>query len=187
MQMTLDGTRRITPLVQSSFTERNGILSPDGHWLAYESNENSSQFEIFVRPYPEVNTGRWQVSTAGGNRPLWARNGQELIYVSPSGALMRVGVVPGPSWVSTPPTLLVKEGYYRVPGQPRSNVRHLGGRTTAADDQGGRRRRDRCACKPHRRAALGRGAESPRADEVTGARQRRPDTTPRVKGVVAKD
>ena len=118
MQMTLDGTRRVTPLVQSSFSERNGILSPDGHWLAYESNENSSQFEIFVRPYPEVNTGHWLVSTAGGNRPLWARNGQELIYVSPTGALMRVGVVPGSSWVSTPPTLLVKEGYYTSPGNP---------------------------------------------------------------------
>jgi eukaryotic-like serine/threonine-protein kinase len=114
MQMTLE-TRRVTPLVQSSFSERNGTLSPDGRWLAYESNENSSQFEIFVRPYPEVNTGHWLVSTAGGNRPLWARNGQELIYVSPTGALMRVGVVPGSSWVSTPPTLLVKEGYYTSP------------------------------------------------------------------------
>jgi hypothetical protein len=49
---------------------------------------------------------------------LWAPNGQELIYVSPTGALMRVGVVPGPSWVSTPPTLLVKEGYYTFPLDP---------------------------------------------------------------------
>src|SRR5262249_53562278 len=118
MQMTLDATRRVTPLVQSSFSERNGILSPDGRWLAYESNENSSQFEIFVRPYPEVNTGHWQVSTAGGNRPLWAPNGQELIYVSLTGALMHVGVVPGSSWASTPPALLIKEGYFTSPGNP---------------------------------------------------------------------
>jgi hypothetical protein len=116
MQMTLDGTRRITPLVQSSFTERNGIISPDGRWLAYEANENSNRFEVFVRPYPDVNHGHWQVSTAGGTRPLWARNGQELIYVSPAGALMRVGVESGSSWVSTPPTLLVKEGYFTSPG-----------------------------------------------------------------------
>jgi serine/threonine-protein kinase len=115
MEMTLDGTRRITPLVRSSFTERNGVISPDERWLAYESNENSSQFEIFVRPYPNVNTGRWPVSTAGGIRPLWAPNGRELVYVSPTGALMRVGVVPAASWASTPPTLLVKEGYYVSP------------------------------------------------------------------------
>jgi Tol biopolymer transport system component len=71
-----------------------------------------------VRPYPDVNAGHWLVSTAGGNRPLWAPDGRELIYVSPTGALMRVGVVPGASWVSTPPTLLVKEGYFTSPGNP---------------------------------------------------------------------
>ena len=61
-----------TPLVQSPFAERNGIVSPDGRWLAYEAND-SGRFEIYVRPFPEVNSGRWQVSTAGGTRPLWAR------------------------------------------------------------------------------------------------------------------
>ena len=91
MQIELDGTRRVTPLVQSPFTERNGIVSPDGRWLAYEAND-SGRFEIYVRPFPDVNSGRWQVSTAGGTRPLWARSGQELFYVSPTGALMRVGV-----------------------------------------------------------------------------------------------
>ena len=58
MQLDLNGTRRVSALVQSEFTERNGIISPDGQWLAYESNENSSRFEIFVRPFPDVNRGR---------------------------------------------------------------------------------------------------------------------------------
>ena len=71
-----------------------------------------------MRPFPEVNRGRWQVSTAGGTRPLWARSGQELIYVSPSGALMGVGVARGPTWAATPPTLVVKEGYMVSPGNP---------------------------------------------------------------------
>ena len=62
MQMELDGTRRVTPLVQSPFTERNGIVSPDGRWLAYEAND-SGRFEIYVRPFPDVNSGHWQVST----------------------------------------------------------------------------------------------------------------------------
>jgi serine/threonine-protein kinase len=97
--------------VQSPFAERNGTVSPDGRWLAYEAND-SGRFEIYVRPFPEVNSGRWQVSTTGGTRPVWARSGQELVYVSPTGALMGVGVAPGPSWAATAPTLVVKEGYF---------------------------------------------------------------------------
>jgi serine/threonine-protein kinase len=110
MEVELDGTHRVTPLVQSPFAEANGIISPDGRWLAYEAND-SGRFEIYVRPFPAVNSGHWQVSTGGGTRPLWARSGQELFYASPTGALMRVGVERAPSWAATTPTLLVKEGY----------------------------------------------------------------------------
>jgi eukaryotic-like serine/threonine-protein kinase len=117
MQLTLDGAHSVTPLVQTAFTERNGIVSPDGRWLAYEAND-SGQFEIFVVPFPEISGGRWPVSTAGGTRPLWARNGRELFYVSPTGAVMRVGVERGPSWVATKPTLVVKEGYFTIPPNP---------------------------------------------------------------------
>jgi Tol biopolymer transport system component len=111
MAIELDATRRVTPLVQSPFIEQNGTVSPDGRWLAYEAND-SGRFEIYVRPFPEVNSGRWQVSTTGGTRPIWARSGQELVYVSPTGALMEVGVARGPSWAATTPTLVVKEGYF---------------------------------------------------------------------------
>jgi len=114
MAIELDGTHRVTPLVQSPFGERNGIISPDGRWLAFEAND-SGRFEIYVRPYPNVNSGRWQVSTAGGTRPLWTRTGQELVYVSPTSALMRVGVTRGPSWSATIPTLVVREGYVTNP------------------------------------------------------------------------
>jgi hypothetical protein len=101
--------------VQSRFTERNGIVSPDGRWLAYEAND-SGPFEIHVRPFPNVNSGHWQVSTNGGARPLWARSGQELFYASPTGALMRVGVEHASSWAATAPTMLIKEGYFTNPG-----------------------------------------------------------------------
>ncbi len=114
MAIELDATRRVTPLVQSPFNEQNGTVSPDGRWLAYEAND-SDRFEIYVRPFPEVNSGRWQVSTTGGTRPIWARSGQELVYVSPTGALMGVGVARGPSWAATTPTLVVKEGYFTNP------------------------------------------------------------------------
>jgi eukaryotic-like serine/threonine-protein kinase len=114
MMIELEEARRVTPLVQSPFTERNGIISPDGRWLAYEAND-SGRFEVYVRPFPDVNSGHWQVSTDGGTRPIWTRSGQDLIYVSPTGALMGVGVSRGPSWAVTTPTLLVKEGYVTIP------------------------------------------------------------------------
>jgi hypothetical protein len=110
MRMMLDRTRSVTPLVQSGFAERNGVVSPDGRWLAYEAND-SGRFEIFVRPFPNVNSARWQLSNDGGTRPLWAPSGHELFYVSPTGAIMRVGVTPGASWTPTTPELLVKPGY----------------------------------------------------------------------------
>lgn len=117
IEIRLDETRRVTPVVQSSFAERNGVVSPNGRWLAYETND-SGRFEISVRPFPDVNNGQWRVSTAGGTRPLWTPGGQELIYVSPAGALMGVQVARGPSWVATTPTLLVKEDYFTTPGNP---------------------------------------------------------------------
>ena len=63
-----------------------------------------------------MNSGLSLVSTAGGTKPIWARSGQELIYVSPTGALMRVGVTRGPSWSATTPSIVVKEGYFTNPG-----------------------------------------------------------------------
>jgi hypothetical protein len=110
MQIELRGNRTITALVQSPFTERNAAVSPDGHWLAYEAND-SGEFQIYVRPYPDVNSGHWQISTGGGTRPLWSHNGQELFYVSPTDAIMRVSVERGSSWTATTPTIIVKEGY----------------------------------------------------------------------------
>jgi len=72
----------IRTLVETPFGERNGVVSPDGDWLAYESNV-SGQFEIYVRPFPNVDDGQWQVSTSGGQQPLWAGHGRELFYLAP--------------------------------------------------------------------------------------------------------
>jgi serine/threonine-protein kinase len=79
MQLFLEGTPRAEPLLQTTFAERNAAISPDGRWLAYESNE-AGQEEIYVRPFPKVADGHWQISTGGGTDPVWARNGRELFY-----------------------------------------------------------------------------------------------------------
>jgi len=83
---------RTEMLLHAAYSETNGILSPDGRWLAYQSNE-SGRDEIFVRPFPDITSGRWQVSTDGGTRPLWARDGRELFYFLPPGRVMSVPIM----------------------------------------------------------------------------------------------
>ena len=96
MTLTLED-RRVEPLVQSPFVDRNGVISPDGRWLAYESDD-SGQLQIVVRPYPNVNERQRQVSTVGGTEPRWSRTSQELFYMAPDGALMSVPWERGPTW-----------------------------------------------------------------------------------------
>jgi Tol biopolymer transport system component len=111
-QLALDGTHHVTQLLQTNLDERNGIVSPDSRWLAYESN-SSKQVEIYVRPFPNVGGGQWLVSTAGGTRPLWARNGKELFYVGADGALLRVPVeASGATWNAGTPMKLIEGRYY---------------------------------------------------------------------------
>lgn len=97
--------RQTAPLIQTPFIEQNGEVSPDGRWLAYESNE-SGQFQIYVRPFPDVDAGRWQISPWGGTRPLWARDGRELFYVTPTGTLMAVPVDTATSFSAGTPVRL---------------------------------------------------------------------------------
>ena len=112
MVLALDGPHQVLPLVQTPFDERNGIVSPDGRWLAYEAND-TGRFEIYIRPFPDTTRGHWLASTNGGTQPLWARNGRELFYFAPDGALMRVAASGGPAWRAGAPTKLF-EGRYVV-------------------------------------------------------------------------
>ena len=72
-------------LLREPFNERNAVLSPDGRWMAYDSDE-SGQYEIYVRPFPNVDDDRVLVSNAGGVEPLWSPDGRELFYIEPAGA-----------------------------------------------------------------------------------------------------
>jgi serine/threonine-protein kinase len=69
------------PIVATPYDEEAIALSPDGRWIAYESNE-TGRTEVFIRPFPDTDAGKWQVSNGGGMAPLWARDGRELFYVS---------------------------------------------------------------------------------------------------------
>ena len=85
------------PLLTGTHQEAQISLSPDGHWLAYASTE-SGRNEIYVRPFPEVDGGRWQVSADGGELPRWNPRGRELFFVAATGDLMAVPVTTGASF-----------------------------------------------------------------------------------------
>jgi Tol biopolymer transport system component len=70
-----------TPLIATEqFLEAGASVSNDGRWVAYSSNQ-TERHEIFVRTFPDVDGGVWQVSTEGGVQPVWAHNGRELFFL----------------------------------------------------------------------------------------------------------
>ncbi|MDA2939052.1 hypothetical protein MYX75_12425, partial [Acidobacteria bacterium AH-259-A15] len=79
--LSMEGERTSKPLLQTQFNEYSPAISPDGRWISYHSNE-SGQYEVYVRPFPKVEEGKWQISSDGGHAPLWARQGLELFYRS---------------------------------------------------------------------------------------------------------
>jgi len=83
-------------------------VSPNGRWLAYTSDESEND-QVWVRPFPNVEAGRWQISTDGGEQPLWAPDGSELFYRN-GDALMAVQIETDPSFDPGTPEVLF-EGY----------------------------------------------------------------------------
>lgn len=106
MAVPVDGNRKPFPIAQTNATEDQGQFSPDGHWLAYTSNE-SGQGEIYAIPFPpSANGGKWLVSHGGGVQPRWRRDGKELFYISPDSKMMAVPVSTTPVFRSGTPQAL---------------------------------------------------------------------------------
>jgi eukaryotic-like serine/threonine-protein kinase len=82
------GEHKPLPLTQSTFLSNTATFSPDGHWIAYASNE-SGKFEVYVIPFGG-GSGKWQISSTGGLHPLWRRDGKEMFFWSPNNDLMSV-------------------------------------------------------------------------------------------------
>ena len=99
-------------LLQDKYNEKDPMISPDGRWLAYMSNE-SGQYEIFVRPFPDVDSGgKMQVSRNGGNNPLWSSDGRELFYRNED-AIMIVPVEMEPTFRLGNPEVLFEGLYFQ--------------------------------------------------------------------------
>ena len=104
----------VRPLTRDGPGAGVSAVSRDGRFVAYVSGETGSE-EVYVRPFPGLDGGRWQVSTAGGDRPNWSHTGRELFYLAAASGgrtsdvtIMKVAIKPGPGFSAGAPEPVVK-------------------------------------------------------------------------------
>jgi len=114
--LPLAGDRQPSPFLQTPFDEYLGRFSPDGRWIAYQSNDQGRP-EVYVQTVP-ASGGKWQISTSGGQQPTWRSDGRELYYLSTDGKLMAVEVNPGNSFEASAPRALFDLAPARASGGP---------------------------------------------------------------------
>ena len=108
--LSMEGGQEEELLIEEPFGQLYPEVSRDGRWIAYQSNE-SGQTEIYVRPFPNVDEGKWQISRDGGFNPLWGPDGRELFYRGPGGAMMVVPTDTEPTFNPGNPDLLFEAGH----------------------------------------------------------------------------
>ncbi len=107
-RLPLADGRGSEPLIATASVEVLAVVSPDGRWIAYQSNE-SGRWAIYVRPFPNVEDGKWQVSPGGGFSPVWSPVGRELFFLTagPDGrAMMAVEYAGDPTFTPSRPQRL---------------------------------------------------------------------------------
>ncbi len=123
---TGDGT--VVPVVATEFLDHSPTLSPDGGWLAYVTSLTGRP-EVYVSPFPDTETGRQQVSVAGGVEPRWAHSGRELFYRNGADEMVAVAVTTAEGFRVEGEEILFPAGaYLRGVGHPQYDV--------LPDDQG---------------------------------------------------
>ena len=103
--LPLFGQRKGVSYLESQFNKTQARFSPDGRYIAFTSDE-SGTWEIYVRPFPQVSAGKWQISSGGGSQPQFRADGKEMFYLSPDKKLMRVEIRLEPSFEFGTPTAL---------------------------------------------------------------------------------
>jgi eukaryotic-like serine/threonine-protein kinase len=119
LMAAMDGDRKPQPLVQTQFDEQWASLSPDGRWLAYTSDE-SGQLEAYVIPFPGnsgAGSGKWRISSDGGDHPQWAPNGRELYYYTAAASGSQANSTIGQNLKMIAVPIDTKSGFQ--PGKPR--------------------------------------------------------------------
>jgi serine/threonine-protein kinase len=107
--LPINGDRKYRPLLKEANNEDQPQIPRDGRWMAYTSDE-SGQPQIYVRPFPNVDGGKWPVSTGGGNSPLWSPNGNELFYRNRD-EIIAVPVRTGPVFSAETPKIIFRGNY----------------------------------------------------------------------------
>jgi serine/threonine-protein kinase len=105
--------RKAEPFLKTSFIESAPQFSPDGHWLAYISNE-SGRYEVYVQPYPGPG-GKYLISTEGGTEPMWNPKGGELFYRD-GDKMMAVEIATQPTFSAGKPKVLFERDYMPTNG-----------------------------------------------------------------------
>jgi eukaryotic-like serine/threonine-protein kinase len=95
MLLSLDGSEKLEPVINSPADDIQGRVSPDGNWLAFTSNR-TGRLEVYVSPFP-IADRQWQISAAGASQPRWSFDGTRLFYIDADQKLMssRVQMTPG--------------------------------------------------------------------------------------------
>jgi serine/threonine-protein kinase len=108
-----DPARKVEPLLAAEGMDFGAEVSPDGKWLAYHSNI-SGEFQVYVRPFPNVQDSRLQISTSGGSRAAWSRSGRELFYLDRDGLLTSVAIpaATGATFSAGTPVKILNRTYY---------------------------------------------------------------------------
>jgi eukaryotic-like serine/threonine-protein kinase len=116
-RMDQDGA--LGPVVAADFEEFSPTLSPDSRWIAYGSDQ-SRRAEIYVRPFPDAGSGRWQISRDGGTEPLWSPNGRELFYRNGRGDLVAAEIATTPTFRVTSERVLFSAREYWTDSRNRN-------------------------------------------------------------------
>ena len=113
------GERTPWAFAKTHFREVYGVFSPDGRWVAYQSNEPGRP-EVYVRPFlppapwarpPRARWRAWLVSAAGGVFPAWRSDGKELSCLNPAGVMMAASIaVTGTTLAPGAPVVLFPTG-----------------------------------------------------------------------------
>jgi serine/threonine-protein kinase len=124
-----------TSFLSTAATEREPMFSPDGKWLAYQSND-LGRFEVYVRPFPGPG-GTWRISTAGGITPTWSRMRREILYRNPENQLMVAAyTASGDSFRAETPRLWAKGYVGPQTGQRSFDLHPDGERVAVAPELG---------------------------------------------------
>jgi serine/threonine-protein kinase len=113
------GETETFPVATEPWDEKGLALSPSGRWIAYESTE-TGQDQVYVRPFPDADGGKWQVSTEGGFNPMWAHDEEELFFIDAAGNMVVATVEAGTTFRVGQRQTLFSVADRQLDGQPNN-------------------------------------------------------------------